>query len=169
MNTRKHMSRTRTLALAGIIPLAALSLVGCNSTSGSEEGADVQDVVEEDSETAPYDGALDSEFYDAYSSYIGEEVTVSADVNEIVSDTSFTIAGTDDTTVDALLVVADGEMAEVEPGLTVSVTGTVMESFDLPTVEDETGLDLEEDAYADYDGENYIVASEVDASAEADS
>ncbi|NJC21613.1 hypothetical protein BJ994_000689 [Arthrobacter pigmenti] len=169
MNTRKHMSRTRTLALAGIIPLATLSLVGCNSTSGTEEGADVEDVVDEDEEVAPYNGALDSEFYDAYSSYIGEEVTVSADVNEIVSDTSFTIAGTDDTTVEALLVVTEGEMTEVEPGLTVSVTGTVMESFDLPTVEEETGLDLEDDAYADYDGENYIVASEVDTSVDADS
>ena len=169
MNTRKHMSRTRTLALAGIIPLAALSLTGCNSTSGPEEGADVEDVVEEDNEAAPYNGALDSEFYDAYESYIGEEVTVSADVNEIISDTSFTIAGTDDTTVEALLVVTEGEMPEVESGLTVAVTGTVMESFDLPTVEDETGLDLEEDAYADYDGENYIVASEVDTSVDADS
>ncbi|GAA2176986.1 hypothetical protein GCM10009784_25810 [Arthrobacter parietis] len=162
MNTRKHMSRTRTLALAGILPLAALGLTGCNGTSGSEEGADVEDVVEEDNETAPYNGALDSEFYDAYQSYIGEEVTVSADVNEIVSDTSFTIAGTDDTTVEALLVVLEEGTVEVEPGAAVSVTGTVMESFDLPTVEDDTGLDLEEDAYADYDGENYIVASEVD-------
>lgn len=169
MTTRKHMSRTRTLALAGLIPLATFSLAGCNSTSGSEEGAAVEDVVEEDGETAPYSGALDSEFYDAYQSYIGEEVTVSADVNEIVSDTSFTIAGTDDTTVEALLIVAESEMAEVEPGLAVSVTGTVMESFDLPTVEEETGLDLEEDAYADYDGENYIVASEVGTSVDANS
>lgn len=169
MNTRKHLLRTRTLALAGIIPLAGLSLVGCSGTSGSEEGADVEDVVEEDSETAPYNGALDSEFYDAYQSYLGEEVTVSADVNEVVSETSFTIAGTDDTTVEALLVVAEGEMAEVEPGLAVSVTGTVMESFDLPTVEEDTGLDLEEDAYADYDGENYIVASAVDPLEDAES
>lgn len=175
MTTHTQMSRTRKLAMAGILPIAALSLAGCNSTSGTETGADVEDVVEEeaaaDEDTAvePYDGAYDTGFYEEYDSYVGEEVTLSADVNEIVSDKSFTIAGTDDTTVDALLVIAEGEMQEVTPGLTVSVTGTVMESFDLPTVEEDTGLDLEDDAFADWDGENYIVAETVDTSVDADS
>lgn len=164
MITRKSLSRTRNLALSGMIGLTAVSLVACNATSGPEEGADVADVVEDDNVAAPYNGAFDSEFQDAYTSYIGEEVTVSADVNEIVSNTSFTIAGTDDTTVEALLVVTQEEVTGIEPGMAVAVTGTVMESFDLPTVEDDAGLDLEEDAHADYDGENYIVASEVDTS-----
>lgn len=173
MTTPKQMSRTRKLAMAGILPIAALSLAGCNSTSGTEAGADVEDVVEEDdavdAESGPYDGAYDTDFYEAYDSYVGEEVTLSADVNEIVSEKSFTIAGTDDTTVEALLVIADGQMEEVTPGLTVSVTGTVMESFDLPTVEEETGLDLEDEAFTDFDGENYIVAENVDTSVDADS
>ena len=116
MTTHKQMSRTRKLAMAGILPIAALSLAGCNSTSGTEEGADVEDVVEEedavDAESGPYDGVYDTDFYEAYDSYVGEEVTLSADVNEIVSEKSFTIAGTDDTTVEALLVIAEGEMEE---------------------------------------------------------
>ncbi|MDF9277688.1 hypothetical protein P4U43_07795 [Arthrobacter sp. EH-1B-1] len=173
MTTHKQMSRTRKLAMAGILPIAALSLAGCNSTSGTEEGADVEDVVEEDdavdAESGPYDGVYDTDFYEAYDSYVGEEVTLSADVNEIVSEKSFTIAGTDDTTVEALLVLADGQMEEVTPGLTVSVTGTVMESFDLPTVEEETGLDLDDEAFVDFDGENYVVAESVDTSVDADS
>ncbi|NJC24014.1 putative small secreted protein [Arthrobacter pigmenti] len=173
MTTHTYMSRTRKLAMAGILPIAALSLAGCNSTSGTETGADVEDIAEEDAavdaESGPYDGVYDTDFYENYDSYVNEEVTLSADVNEIVSDTSFTIAGTDDTTVEALLVVAQGEMEEVTPGLTVSVTGTVYESFDLPTVEDETGLDLEDEAFADWDGENYIVAQSVDTSVDADS
>jgi hypothetical protein len=180
MTTHKQMSRTRKLAMAGILPIAALSLAGCNSTSGTEEGAAVEDVVEEDAvedepvaeddaAVEPYDGVYDTAFYEDYDSYVGEEVTLSADVNEIVSEKSFTIAGTDDTTVEALLVLADGQMEEVTPGLTVSVTGTVMESFDLPTVEEETGLDLEDDAFTDFDGENYVVAESVDTSVDADS
>ena len=175
MTTHKQMSRTRKLAMAGILPIAALSLAGCNSTSGTEEGADVEDVVEEEAvadegdPVEPYDGVYDTDFYEAYDSYVGEEVTLSADVNEIVSEKSFTIAGTDDTTVEALLVLADGQMEEVTPGLTVSVTGTVMESFDLPTVEEETGLDLDDEAFADFDGENYVVAESVDTSVDADS
>lgn len=190
MTTHKQMSRTRKLAMAGILPIAALSLAGCNSTSGTEEGAAVEDVVEDEGaaveedeaaveeETAaedegaavePYDGVYDTAFYEDYDSYVGETVTLSADVNEIVSDRSFTIAGTDDTTVEALLVLADGQMEEVTPGLTVSVTGTVMESFDLPTVEEETGLDLDDEAFTDFDGEKYVVAENVDTSVDADS
>lgn len=181
MTTHKQMSRTRKLAMAGILPIAALSLAGCNSTSGTEEGADVEDVVEEEpvadaseavdegAAAEPYEGAYDTTFYENYDSYVGEEVTLSADVNEIVSDKSFTIAGTDDTTVEALLVLADGQMEEVTPGLTVSVTGTVMESFDLPTVEEETGLDLDDESFTDFDGENYVVAESVDTSVDADS
>ncbi|KRF05196.1 hypothetical protein ASH00_12390 [Arthrobacter sp. Soil782] len=175
MTTHKQMSRTRKLAMAGILPIAALSLAGCNSTSGTEAGADVEDVVEEEeavdagAAVEPYEGAYDTGFYEDYESYVGEEVTLSADVNEIVSEKSFTIAGTDDTTVEALLVIAEGEMEEVTPGLTVSVTGTVMESFDLPTVEEETGLDLDDEAFVDFDGENYVVAESVDTSVDADS
>lgn len=57
--------------------------------------------------------------------YLGEGVTVSADVNEVVSSNSFIIADTDDTTVDPLLVVGANGVTGLEPDLTVTVTGTV--------------------------------------------
>ncbi|WP_422391886.1 hypothetical protein [Arthrobacter sp. N1] len=168
-----HLWKKRLAALS-IAPMAAFGLVGCNSTSGTEEGADVEDIVEEEpvvdeADTGPYDGVYDQGFYDDVDTYVGEEVTVSADVNEILTPMSFTIAGTDDTTVDALLVLHDTELPEVTPGLTVGVTGTVQEAFDLPTVEEEMGVDLDDAAFEDWDGEPYIEATSVDTSLDADS
>ena len=180
----KNLWMKRAAALS-IVPVAALGLVGCNSTSGTEDGADVEDIVEEEpaaeeavaeesvagdpAVAGPYNGVYDQTFYDEMDSYVGEEVTVSADVNEILTPMSFTIAGTDDTTVEALLVLHDMELPEVTAGLTVGVTGTVQEAFDLPTVEEEMGVDLDDAAFEDWDGEPYIEATSVDTSLDADS
>jgi hypothetical protein len=172
------MSRTTRLGTVGALSLAALGLAGCG-TSGPETGTDVEDVQEENvveeptaEETAVegtiYDGVYDRDFYDDLDSYERQSVTVSAEVNEIISPSSFTIAGTDETTVEALLVVHDKQLSELQPELTVKVTGTVHKAFDLPTVEEETGLDLEDELYEEWDGEPYIQATEVDTSVAAD-
>lgn len=177
-NTSAKTLWLKRLAALSIAPMAIVGLVGCNSTSGTEEGADVEDIVEEepvaeepagDADAGPYDGVYDQGFYDDMDSYVGEEVTVSADVNEILTPMSFTIAGTDDTTVEALLVLHDKELPEVTPGLTVGVTGTVQKAFDLPTVEEEMGVDLDDAAFEDWGGEPYIEAASVDTSLDADS
>ena len=177
MINRKNNSWLTKLAVVGIFPLAALSLTGCD-TSGPEEGADVEDIVEENESVDDgvveddaieddvvggpfvYDGIYDQTFYDDYENYVGEEVTVSADVNEIVSPESFTISGTASTTVDALLIV--GATADVEEGEAVQVTGIVRQAFDLPTVEEDMGLDLEDELFGDFEAQNYIEASSVE-------
>lgn len=159
--------RYRPLAKAasvGFIAAAAFGLTACSEdTAGTETGTDVADIQEEDA-AAPYDGPYDSDFYDGVSSYVGDEVTVSADVNEILSPSSFTIAGTDDTDVEALLVIGAGEVTGLETDLLVGVTGTVQQAFDLPTVEEELGVDLDDGLYESYDQEPYIVADGVDTS-----
>ncbi|WP_159616395.1 hypothetical protein [Arthrobacter zhaoguopingii] len=172
--TRKRWAM-RAAAMS-MLPITALGLVGCDSTAGTEEGADVEDIVDEEADgteapggVEPYNGVYDSTFFDDRESYVGEEVTLSADVNEVMSPMSFTIAGTDDTTVEALLVVHDMELPEVAPELTVSVTGVVREAFDLPTVEEEMGIDLDDEAFEDWDGEPYVEAKSVDTAVPADS
>lgn len=177
----KHTWMKKAAALS-ILPITAFGVTGCDGTSGSEQGADVEDVVEEDeaineeavAEEAdpaaePYDGAYDATFYDEMNTYVGDEVTLSADVNEVIDATSFTIAGTDDTTVEALLIVHPEDAPEVSPELTVSVTGTVMEAFDLAAVEEEMGVDLDDALYEDWDGEPYVEANSIDTSVAADS
>lgn len=186
MDTRKQVTWFRKTAAAVVLPFAALGLAGCNSTSGSEQGADVEDVAEEnveeenvaaeestedeaaDGELA-YDGVYDQEFYDDFDNYVGEKVTVSANVDEVLTNKSFTIAGTDETSVEEVLVLHQKKLPEINAGLTVKVTGKVMESFDVPTVEKEMNVDLDDESFEDWDGEHYIKATNVDTSVDADS
>lgn len=175
MTKHNWMKKAAALALA---PAAVFSISACSEdTAGPEEGAAVEDVVEEepaaeepleDEGVEPYDGVYDSTFYGEYDSYIGEVVTVSAEVNEIISPNAFTIAGTDDTTVEELLIVHNLDAAEVEQGLTVAVTGTVEEAFVITDFEDEYGVDLDDELYADWEQQRYIDATGVDTSVNAD-
>jgi hypothetical protein len=157
--------RTRTgaprAAVAVVAATAALGLTACSDTAGSEEGADVADVVEEEP-LDDFDGPYDSDFADDIDDYEGTKVTLSADVNEVITPDAFTIAGTDDTTVEALLVVGAEQDDELAPETTVEVTGTVHDSFVLADVEEELG-DLGDDAlFADWEEEPYVVADDVE-------
>lgn len=191
MNTVTHPSKKKTTwltraAVLSTAPVLALGLAGC-STAGSEEGADVEDVQELEEDEAvedeavedeglegeavdgPYDGPYDQAFYDDFQEvYAGEMVTVTALVNQVVSPEAFTIAGTDDSTVDELLVLHDGSTTELEPDLDVRVSGTAEESFVLLDVEENLGVDLDDDAFADWEGTPYIDATTVDGSVNLD-
>lgn len=154
---------------AGIFAVAGLGLAGCN-TEGPEEGTDVEDISEGEvleSSPAPqetgtgagYVGPYDQAFYDASETYAGQEVTVSAEVTETLSTDTFVIAGAAGTAVDPLLIVEEQEIPPLDDGQVVEVTGTVAQDFDIAATEEELGIDLEDELYADYVGEPYIMAS----------
>ncbi len=105
----------------------------------------------------------DESFYDDIESLDGQTVTVSANVKQIISANGFTIAGTDETTVDELLIVHDGDYPELEPGLTVAVTGTVHHMFMVDEVDAE-GIGRDEEIYVDWENTPYIEATNVDIS-----
>ncbi|EMY34935.1 hypothetical protein D477_007004 [Arthrobacter crystallopoietes BAB-32] len=143
----------RTRQAAAALALAALAVSGCgNDTAGPETGTDVEevqpDVIRDTVEEAEEAGD-------------GESVTVSAKVNEIISPLSFTIAGTDDTTVDPLLVVHDDQLPEVEPGQIVQITGTVYRNIQLPRLEETAGIDLDDTLHQEWEDKTCIVASQV--------
>lgn len=170
--TRIRPRSTRALA-AGVMAVAALGLTACGEdedTAGTETGASVEDVQEGADEDAagPYDGVYDSSFYDDVESYDGETVTLSADVNEVLTPTSFTIAGTDDTEVEELLVVSADASNDLAADLTVEVTGMVHDAFDLTTAEEDLGTDLDDALYEDWDGEPFVEATLVDTSVASD-
>jgi hypothetical protein len=169
MRTRDRRS-TRAMA-AGIVAVAGLGLAGCN-TEGPEEGTDVEDVTEGEvlesspapQETDPevgagYVGPYDQAFYDESETYAGQEVTVSAEVTETLSTDTFVIAGAAGTAVDPLLIVEKQEIPPLDDGQVVEVTGTVAQDFDIAATEEELGIDLEDELYADYVGEPYIMAT----------
>ncbi|RBY90192.1 hypothetical protein DQ244_12035 [Blastococcus sp. TBT05-19] len=163
---RTTLSTRTTTARAAMAMAAAASVLGlsaCSGTAGSESGADVEDVVEEEAAAdEPFDGPYDTEFYEDVDDYTGEEVTLSADVNEVITPEAFTIAGTDDTTVEALLVVGATGDAELASETTVKVTGTVEEAFVLTDVEDELGVDLDDALFTEWEDEPYVVADDVE-------
>ncbi|GAA2176909.1 hypothetical protein GCM10009784_25420 [Arthrobacter parietis] len=172
MGTMSKQSWMKKAAMLSILPITAFGVAGCNSTSGPETGTDVEDIVEEDelideedvAEEAdpalePYDGAYDQDFYDDAENYVGQEVTVSADVTATLTDDSFVIAGGPDTTVDPLLVIEEQEIPPLDVGQAVKLTGTVEQAFDVAAVEEEFGIDLEDELFADYVGDPYLAVT----------
>ena len=152
----------------GIIAVSALGLTACGSdTAGAETGRDVEDIQEDPAVAEIYDGPHDMVFYDDVQSYDGEEVAVSADISEVISPTSFTIAGTDDATAESLLVVHDGTLKELAPDLAVRVTG-VHKTFGLPTVADDLDLDLGDALFEEGGAEPCIQATTIATSIPAD-
>ncbi|TFV57714.1 hypothetical protein E4P41_14095 [Geodermatophilus sp. DF01-2] len=152
---------------AAVVAVAAFSTVGLSAcggdTAGTEAGTDVEDIVEEEpAADGLFEGVYDTAFYDEIDSYVGQEVVLSADVNEVITPTAFTIAGTDDTSVEALLVVGATENNELAPETTVEVTGTVQQAFVITEVEEEFGIDLDDELFVDWEQEPYVVADTVE-------
>ncbi|MCZ2822859.1 MULTISPECIES: hypothetical protein [unclassified Modestobacter] len=176
------MKQTRPitkLLLAGSLVVAPFTLAACgDDTAGPEEDVSVGDIQEDEAVDADadagldagaeaglgYDGLYDSAFYAGSSDYVGQEVTVSATVDEVFGPNSFSIAGTEDTSVEPLLVVGADSANALEGGEVVQVTGTVQSGFTETGVEDELGIDLTDDAFADFEDQQYIVADSVDTS-----
>ncbi|WP_246199670.1 hypothetical protein [Arthrobacter zhaoguopingii] len=168
--------RTVHRARAALLASLALSTLSITACGTQEPGAAPQGQKSQPTlgtapapgGAPPYDGAYDQTFSDNFARYDGERVTVSAEVNEIISPAAFTIAGTEDTLADELLIVHAAEESDLLEGLTVSVTGTVHTSFDVQDAETDLGVDLNEALYRGWNGQPYIEASAVDTSVIAD-
>lgn len=165
MRTRDR--RTARMLAAGVAAVAGIGLSGCG-TEGSEAGTDVEDVTDgevvESSAAATedagamamaYEGDYNQDFYDEVTTYTGQQVTLSAEVSETISPDAFAIAGA----ADPLLIVESQEIPPLDDGQVVQVTGTVQEGFDVVSVEEELGVDLEDEAFTDFEGEPYIMAT----------
>ncbi|GGC13278.1 hypothetical protein [Cellulomonas carbonis] len=162
------MTTRRTKALAAPIALAAaVALTGCSDDSaGPEEGTTVEDVAEADPDE-DNEGAGEA---DAGDDLIGESVTVSGEVTEVVADGAFWLgAGGGLFEEGAPVVSASGDFADddvevgedlVDSDTIVQVQGTV-EEFVLEDFEEANGVDLDDDAYEELEGEAVIVADRV--------
>jgi hypothetical protein len=140
---RTDLGQARARRVTGAVVAAGLGLgvlAGCgNDTAGPETGASVEDVQEEPAAEEPLDeepaAGAQEVGADEARSFVGQTVTVSADVNEILGPQAFTIAGTENTDAEPLLVIANQPDQLVQPDSALAVTGTVRQAFDLPAVE----------------------------------
>jgi filamentous hemagglutinin family protein len=163
---------TRTRRLAGAIVAAGIGtgvLAGCGGTAGPETGASV-DEIQQEAEPGADVGVgedagvgVDDAAADDVNSYIGQRVTVSAEVNDVLSPSAFTIAGTAGSGgAEELLVIANDPGVVVDEESAAAVTGTVRQAFDLAAAESEFGYDYDDAAFTEYEGEPYIVAESID-------
>lgn len=134
----RSVPRVTTVALA---LMSAFALTAC---SGDTEEVATDTSVED--------------IHDDVGSYVGQEVTVLAEVETILSPFAFTITGTEDPASEPVLVVEADEWSDLEPSVPVEVFGEVQAAFVLVAFEEEIGQDLDDDFYADWEGLPYIIS-----------
>ncbi|MEX5261681.1 hypothetical protein [Kocuria sp. CPCC 205263] len=173
MRTREpHTTRK---AVVSLLAAAALGLAGCGNDE-LETGTDVEDIQEsevmesspapqEGEETpadvvAPYSGAYNRDFSDDRALYEGQEVTLTGEVDDVVSPNALQLSDPDDVELGSLLVLHDADLPELQDGALVELTGTLQASLDVAAAEEDLGADLG-DELADMEGESYVRATDV--------
>lgn len=168
--TRRLISRTAAIG-AGLLLLPALAACS-NDTAGPEADVDVEDVLEgneevlEEPNPGRYEDIYDKEFFDSITNYIDTDVTLSARVNAILSEQALTITGTDDATVDPLLIIHKDPAFGLEEDIAVQVTGRPYSRLLIGELEDRLGIDLNDELLADWEGQPYVEATVIDTSPE---
>lgn len=157
--TSHDRGSTRVLG-ATLVAVTALGLAGCNRddpipADGESMGESVP-VTEEDENRVVYEGQYNQEFIDEAAAYVGQQVTISGQVTGTLSPETFAIAGP----ADPMLIVEEQEIPAVDEGLTVELTGIMRENFSVTEVEEQLGVELDDDLYTDFEGENYLMATQ---------
>ncbi|WP_216216744.1 hypothetical protein [Amycolatopsis aidingensis] len=137
--------RRRAVAAASAA-LLALGLTGCDS-AGPEHGADLEDVAEEDY----FDGTK----------YLDEQVTISAEVSDVINPRAFELGGHEYGDESLLVLYAEG--ADVHKRELVQATGTVRQ-FRYADYLEPYGL-VDEGRYDAFRDEEFLVAERVEVSA----
>lgn len=169
MGTMNRHTWMRKAAALAILPCTTVALSGCNDFNDFDPPADENLYIDNEEESddtldsGPFDEVYDQSFYDELNIYFGEQVTLAADVNEVLTPQAFTLAGEDEAALEPLLVVHAEDLPNLEPGTPVVLTGQVYEYFDLASVEEDLGVDLEDSEYEIWDNEPYLLATAVEA------
>jgi hypothetical protein len=177
-DTRRHIMRTREqhttrTAAVGLLAAAGLALAGCG-TDEAETGTEVEDITEGEvvestppaadvppaAPPTPYGGAYNRQFYDDRAVYEGQDVTLTAEVEEVVSPSALTIGDPDDLTLDPLLVVHDLDVPDLQEGQTIEVVGMVQEGFEVTAAEEQVGVDLDDALFEDHAGDPWLHATD---------
>lgn len=150
------VARVRTQPVAARLVAAAVVITSVAFLSGCQEppketpgGTEIEDVH------------LDT-FRDAGDELEYKEVTVQGQVAKEISPSAFSISDPEDPGVDPLFILDKSGATDVEPGMKVNVRGIVYLGFDVSEVKQSHGVELDPALEQEWEGEAYIVASEVD-------
>jgi len=150
------------------LTLTAASLGACNEPVAEEPGVSpevaVEETAEEPAEVAETYNVRLGELTGDVEDYLGETVSVRGEAEAAVGESAFLLQ--DDQLFggeEVIVFNASGEpflLPDDEPTESVQVTGEVRELV-LVEFEDEFGIDLEDDLYADYEDRPAIVAQSI--------
>jgi hypothetical protein len=154
--TSRNLART---APVGALLLAGF-VAGCgeDETTASDPGTDGA-TAEEAAETLSYEDVSDD-----LATRAGEELTVSATVDEVITQGVFAVTGPGSDPESIVVVDADPGAA-LEPGTEVVVTGTAHEELDDLEVEEILEVQLEDELLNDWEDEAYLEADRVETEA----
>lgn len=154
------LDRTRLAAPVAAL-LLAVPLAGCGEDEGPVDTGDAQQRTGEDTEADDGEVLTFEELAEDVDSRIGDEVSVTATVDEVVTPGVFSITGEDPESMVVVDVAADEDVAT---DTEVVVTGTVRPGLDASEVEDVLQTQLEDELLNDWEDEPFIEADEVDTS-----
>ncbi|MCF6525226.1 hypothetical protein [Streptomyces sp. JJ36] len=141
--TRPRARRGALVCAAGLLA-ATTALAGCgDDTSGAETGWDVNEV-----QRAFEEGEAQS--------VTGETVTLSADVDEVLSPSAFVLGG-----ADKPFLVVEKDLPPPDEGDGVRVTGTVHE-FEFAQVQERLDAQLSRPLYERFEGMPYLMAEKIE-------
>jgi len=163
---RTHRSSPYRPGAAAVLALTAAGLVACSgedddNPSAPELETQVPDVRGSEDLDDPYRGLLDAAFREDLEAYVDQEVTLLADVAEVVSPRVFAVTSPDGGEVDPVLVVATADAGDVDPqvGQSLVIAATPVRDLEAGTVVEEQGLDVQQQQLEEWDGEPYLVAA----------
>lgn len=150
----------KTPVVAPLVLAASVVLVGCSDDSaGPEQGADVEDVAEADPTENDQEGP----------DLLGQTVTVSGEATEVVDPSAFVIGGDALGGDGALVLSSTGTFEDfgtpvsqdtVGSDTVLQVTGTVQELV-VVDLEEEYGVDFDDEALEEWEGDAVIVADQI--------
>lgn len=140
----RSSTRIGTVGVAAILGAAVLGACATQETAGPESGVTVEDIQEPQN------------FYEG--EYLGQQVTVSAEVTDVLDAGSFELAG-QEYGEDSLLVQTAAP-TEVLPGQVVRVVGTVGQYHRF--AENEGVPPVQYDMYEEYETEAYLYGATVE-------
>jgi hypothetical protein len=146
-------------AAATVVACSLLALGGCGSADSPEPFVAAAENNDPLGDGVGYSGWYVEEFASQVGSYDGDDVTVSGEVGQVLSDHSFTLTNPAGATVVPLLVVSGDDVTELAAGDLISVSGEVNADFTVADADEELDVELDPSRHAAWRNQPYVLAS----------
>ena len=161
--------RPTRLARLGLAAVVVVSGAGLSACGGLDEDnalapfdpVELPDIRGADDLDDAYSGVLDVRFREDLDAYENIEVTLLAEVAEVVSERVFTATSPVDSEVEPVLVVAAADAGSVEPrpGEALLIAATPVGDFDAEAAVEQLGLDVDTDQLEEWNGDVFLFAT----------